>query len=313
MKSKLGLLGVALIGGSAFAADGIKLGGFADAAYTWAKGTPNTNTFGVVDGSLYIGKTMGMGEVLVDMPFAYNPYLTGIPNGGANISAGFTKAQAWVSWKYENGFNWKLGQFDSLYGFESNDSVDRFFAQTGIVYAGMPVVHTGLNVGYDFSDALGLSFLVSNPADHGAMTGGNPDFGFKINSKMDAFTASVGGLFQRAAATGSKTGWLFDIQAGTKVAQLKADLEVSIAKAGGATDTSLGLLGHFVYDVSETIAAGLRAEFSKAGTAKTTAISVGPNFNMNKDFSVRLAYAFTKVSGASTTGNGITIDAIHRF
>jgi len=304
---KLGLMGVVLMSGAAFAADGIKLGGFADVGFTFSNATdPATKSFGVGDGAFYFGKTMGMGEVLVDIPFFYST-ATG-PNG---ILAGARQAQAWISWKYENGAWWKMGQFDSLFGYEANDSWDRTFSKAGLVSGTVPVTHTGLNVGYKASDNLNIGLLISDPHDKGAMAaGGKFDFGGKIETSSDAFNASVGFLMSYGT---SAYGYLVDVIAGSKMGQLNANVEFNMGNNKIVDKSYMGFGAYLDYTMSEMTEIGAALDWTKdAASAKNMELRVGPKFNMNKDFNVRIALDWTQHAPVDSSV-GVMLNAVHRF
>ncbi len=320
---KLTTLSAVLASSSAFAADGLKIGGFVDGAY---QSGGSTSAFFLHDAALYLGKTMGMGEVMIDIP---------VNNSGASntFTLAGTKAQAFVHWKYDNGFNWRLGQFDSLYGYEANDSADRIFAVSSNVSGlFMPYTHTGLKVGYEMSDALGFDVLLANTANQGKRpTGGAPfDWGFKLSTKSDTFTAAVGGLFDKAALTGTKMGWLFNVMAETKTEMMTFAIDVALRKASAATadtftKTEMGIMALVDFELAEDTTWGLRPEWTQTYAANEVAtatdtrsklikIATGPAFKMSKDFTVRPEYTFSK---ASVTGakahHDFVLSAVHRF
>lgn len=321
MKKQIGLMSAVLVGTTALAADGIKLGGFVDAQYHWEK--DSTNTFGLGDGAIYLGKTMGMGEVMVDVPFAIGSGAS-IDAGGGNMvelvapgmMLGGERAQAWVSWKYDNGFMWKLGQFDGWFGFEGNDSVDRFFTAQGKVSSATPTAHHGLALGYDFSDAMGLMLFVGNEDGMAKMTTGKVDSGLKLSTSMDGFNASLGAYFTAAATEGSDM--MFDIMAGTKMGELAIDVEAIISKPK-VGDTGFGFMAHLVYEMSEDMSAGARVEYLKDfANQEGFGLAVGPDWHLNKDFKFRLDYDLGQFKAAgdtadATTTHGVTVSAVHRF
>jgi len=301
MNFKIGLMGAMFVGGAAFAADGIKLGGFVNPVYNWAKGTPATNTFGINDGAIYLGKTLGMGEVMVDMPFSSNV----MGDGSVDIVAGFAKAQAYVNWKYENGFSWRLGQWDTPFGVEANDSADRFFSKAGGIKAHLPTVHSGLLIGYDFSDTMGLHLIVANPHDTGLMTDGNPDYGAKLSTNMDGMKAALGFLY-KTPAVGDST-WLVDVVVGTQMDMLTADIQALIRK-----DSNLGLGLHLGYGVTEDMKLGVRFEYDKEGDANTIGLGIGPKWTLSKDMTAGVSYYMAKPNVGDMT-HSAALSAVHRF
>jgi len=332
--------GAALLGSAAFAADseGIKVGGFVDAQYNWVRqpSLKATNTFTIYDGAVYLGKSVGAGEVMIDIPFrsrtetelaAGRTATAAGQSGVANDSAfvvGAEKAQAYVAWKYENGFSWKVGQFDSVYGFEANDSADAVFAKQGLIWGNIPnasnptltltvpTVHLGALMTYDLSELLGINLLVANPNPAGKMYDGNPDFGFKIVSKFDIFRASIGGLFTRV---GNDKGTLFDVIAGAQFGKLMTDLEVTFDKAATAgSKTRFSGLVQLGYGLSDQLNVATRFEYSKLSTLKALAWTTGPQWWFSKGFVTKLDYTLSTVDGVNkTTSHAINLAAVQKF
>ena len=319
MKRKLGVMSFMVLSGAAFAADeGIKVGGFVDAQFQWSKNkttkpakvaNPATNRFLVNDGAIYVGKTWGNGaEVLVDLPFSSVGTTTA-------ITPGLSKGQAFAKWQYENGFQWKMGQFDGLYGLEAQDTKDVVFSDQGLLYGYTPETHVGLDVGYAMSEMLNIHFLVADKQDTSNMPNSSPDLGVKVETKMDAATAGVGALFfpGRNAAGGStgKRGYLVSATAGTKMAGVAADLELLFKKLGlGANEkTRWGAGLHLGYMVNEEVNFAARVEYTKLDKAKDMEVTVGPQYWMAKDFGIKLDYTYGdhKNTAANTASKDHTI------
>lgn len=306
------------------AADGIKLGGFADVGFGYNKtgSADAVKGFQVGQGAFYFGKTLGAGEVLVDLPFAYGPAIY-----GNSILAGFGNAQAVINWKYDNGFSWKMGQFDGAFGFEAADSIDRFFSDAGIISAALPTTHTGLGIGYKASDAMSVSFLVANPYNKGGVSNSATkfDYGFKVDTTSDAFNFSVGMLFSaNTPATGVNAGvanagdyeWTIDAVAGNKMGELSSNIEAYFHNDKVASKTGSGFGGHFDYAMNEGMDLGASVEWMKAASvaAPTTLdLRVGPKWNMSKDMNVRMAYGHSKVSTATDADTSITLNVVSKF
>lgn len=308
----------------------VKVSGFVDAQYEWTSQKNNTkgNNFLVNDGAVYFGKKMGAGEVFVDIPFRTKTRSeVTIANDNANFVIGQSKAQAYVGWKYENGFSWRLGQFDALYGFEAADTGDLMFSRSGLIAGNLPVnmgaataasaivptVHTGWTGAYEFSDLLNVQFLISNPSDRGAMVEHNPDFGAKINTKFDIFTASLGGLWKRQ---GEFDGYLYDLIAGTEVRQWSFNIEATLDKAAvGGAKSRWGSLLQVAYKYSDQLNLGTRFEYTKQDKLKYMSWTVGPQYALSKELTAKIDYTLGKGddSGTKATGHAAYISAVYRF
>jgi hypothetical protein len=300
---KIGMMSALLAGGAAFAADGIKMGGFVDAGWSWTKvGDANSNAFAFNDGAFYFGKTMGNGEVMVDMPLEIAD-LSAIGHGDHFLLAGAHKAQAYVTWKYDNGFNWKLGQFDYVLGFEAADSADRLMASEGIVSQMLPAeTQFGTVIGYNVSDSMSFGLVVDNAEDNGAY-----NMGLTMAMTSDAFNLNAGFMMN------NDDSWLFDVNFGTKAGSIGLDFEGLFMNSGvEGADMAMGFLVQAEMEMSETMGLGLRGEFTKANDVNTMAAAFGPHFKMTKDLTVRTDLEYMK-AGEGDAHLGAMISAVHKF
>lgn len=114
---------------------------------------PNAESgYGLEDGAVYVSYEKDNLSFLIDMPFRrFKSADDAGMAGGANVSntskiaVGVDKAQLWGKYKFNDTVAATLGQFDTIFGLELNDSKDRVFNKTGLVYdVTLPVTHTGL-------------------------------------------------------------------------------------------------------------------------------------------------------------------------
>jgi hypothetical protein len=295
-------LGILLASGLASAQD-VKVSGFVAPTFGFARKfqTLDSSTFAIADGAVYLGASHGASELLVDLPFAYS--------SGKDLSVGTGKAQAYVKHKWENGLNVKFGQFDTPFGYEANDLANVTFTHQGIVYEALPVVHTGLTLGYDLSDMLGVSFIFANPFDNGVkLPKSKFDIGAHVSSKVDALNLGLGFLYTDGVQT------LFDVTAGTAVQGLDVAADVAI-KMPDTGDSSFffGLQGK--KGLTEELTAGARFEFGRvpagAGSSTEFELTVGPQYALSKALVAKLDYSFLRASG--TTGHLVAASAVYSF
>lgn len=317
--SGVGILSAMLVGGAVSAADGVSVGGFVDAQYNWTKqkGVKTGNTFSVPDGAMYLNGKSGGTEVMVDLPFSANA-----------TDAGFTdfadKGQAFVGGKYDSGLNWKLGQYDSTLAYEANDSVDLVFSKAGLLAGLAPAVHRGLNVGYDFSDMLGVTLTVANPYMNsdtagGEMTEGNPDFGAQVSANFDMFYVKVGGLFGKDTLN-KKNSMLMTAQAGFNVSGATLALDFGLRKnrdtrVGTKFENGMGFGAHLGYAIDDMTNVATRFEYTKLKSDNRIAWTTGPQFKLSEGLTAKVDYTFdrTKEAGATTKEHIINVGAVHRF
>jgi hypothetical protein len=351
----LGLL-VSMSSQSAFSAEvaGVTFSGFVDAQFQSASKSPynsssnlNSRGFSVHDGALYITRATKNTEVKVDIPFSLRD------KGGKKIGTDSTggdvfgqnsvdfdiatvRAQAYVSHKMENGFRWKLGQFDTSYGFEVNDTVDGTFTRQGYVYNYTdPFVHTGLQLGYDMNSTMGINVLVANRKDGGlqndyisstsTLSKRQLQYGLQFVSTGD-IRYSVGALYQ---STSTKNADLYaDITLGKTFGSTAVDAEMSWNNnefSGRSTVNTIAYLLNVVHTIDSTWSAGVRGEYLKnaflpgsaAATESAYLVFAGPQMNVSELLKLKLDgfWDSKKVVSGATAVNayGGQIAAVHRF
>ncbi len=153
--------------GSQFAvadtAESLKVGGFVDAQFHTTNDYSLTEGVTIHDGAVYVTMKSGKTEAKLDIPFKANFDIASNSTEGANFALGRTKMQAYITHAYDFDFSWKLGQFDTIYGFELNDSPDLVLSRQGFIYNNMiPFMHSGLLLSYKFANYFTFNALASN-------------------------------------------------------------------------------------------------------------------------------------------------------
>ncbi len=316
MKLQYGILGMVLVSGAAFAhdeaAEGIQVGGYVDARYTWTKDT--TNQFSLAEGAIYVGKRVGATHVFID---------AGLNGGLAPASSSLSVQQAYVANATDAGLTWKAGRFDTIYGWQPNDSGHYWLTDDGLLASAANATHQGLLLGYNFSDMMSLHFLINLDNDHnGASTTvtdnmANTKLGLKLDSKMEAFDLGLGFMTEKTGA--GDTMWMMDVVAGTKFADydFKAIFQMENSGVEGA-EAEMGfgaqLGGMFADDLSGVA----RVEWAKEGEEDTTLqFTFGPQFHLEKGFVVKADYTLTSLGGevneGSEAGHTVAVAAVYDF
>ncbi|RYZ80283.1 MAG: hypothetical protein EOP06_25645, partial [Proteobacteria bacterium] len=203
---------------------------------------PSANSesgFGVEDGALYFTYEKEGATFYLDLPFRRQKSLDlgattdkEVSNNG-NIQFGNDKAQAYIKYSPFDKFTATFGQFDTIYGVELNDSKDRVFGKTGIVYDTMlPVTHAGVQLQLDVGAGY-IKALAANSANKGTLgnsaTGDNSyEYGGAIGYGSPAFRAQVGYLqrpINKADGSGNGNRGLIDVTLGTTLGIFTLDLE----------------------------------------------------------------------------------------
>jgi hypothetical protein len=297
----------------------MKVNGFVDAQYGWDNdGKPLGFTLN--DGAVYLNASGDMAYAMVDLAFS---------GGNSTTSAAFTfasgKSQAYVGKKYDMGLSWQLGQWDTIWGLEGNDTKDLFFAKQGRIYSSItPFVHMGALLGYKFTEMLSLNVIVADAQDTSigqsqtGNTGTNYNYAGQLMYKGDGFWFKGGYSFQTAGADTS----LIDVSLGLKAGSLDVSAGFDMADVG-ATDNEMGFIGNFLYTASDTLGYGLRFEYvSKLDVGTNPAdtgiyLTGGLNHKATKDLTGKLNYTFSSITavtgGTSTTGHAIDLAAVYSF
>jgi hypothetical protein len=308
----------------------VKISGFLDAQYIQNDHQELTRGFLINDGALYLTTTTEGVDFKIDLPFRM------FTQNSPNFDLGLTKAQAFVGQKLSNGFRWKVGQFDTSFGFEGNDTVDVLFTRQGSVYNFTdPFVHTGMLLGYDFNSELGLNFYMDNPNDRGVLTGKNIQYGLQLVDASSTSRFSAGFLVNQDPTT-QEMNYYLDVTSGITMASFSIDTELSYNKRydlptpESSTTQGLGVLLQFAYTFTESLSFGSRTEYVTqlalpdprgiviGGPLKSQVLSFfGIQYSLTKGIRLKFDYSYQKdlyfVTSESEVANGFQMASVFRF
>lgn len=307
--------------GARAAEEAVSLKGYVDAQYKFNRGqldlsnsvstTGTKNTFQVTNGALYLRKSLGAGKMMIDLPF--KTISTGANN---NFDFATSVAQAYAEYKYDFGLSWKAGQFDTIYGYEGNDTIDLLAARQGLVYAILPVTHLGVMANYTW-ESLTFSLLFGNANQLGAQTtNDSQEVGAKIAWSNSSYRASLGALSNRKEANytvGTTTEneqavMIMDLLVGATFDKINVDLGYDSIQPGrkkvisnvtGAVEDKKNTQALFLlasYTVNDELTPFVRYESVKedAANAFTTALGANGNGSDLSRITVGAKYAMTK-------------------
>lgn len=263
--------------------------GFLDVQMQWARGTldltatqtmPGPGTgFAVHQGAVMFNDEFENAELTVDLPFRQT---TSSATSTNNFELGTKEAQAFVKYQYESGVNWQLGQFDSVFGIESNDTMDLVLPQHGILHHFTPNTHTGIMTGYSFLPFY-VSVIVGNANSYAQQPSNQSlQFGARIGWSQEPVQVSLGALYTGTSGTYALNGGetpkykpavLLNLIAEAEFNNLELGVEADLAQSriGVAQQVSgrkehdlvMGFLGQAIYNFSEKWAAAVRFEYLK--------------------------------------------------
>lgn len=201
---------------------------------------------------------------------------------GAGLGLDFVK-QAYVSLMPTEELTIDLGQFDTIYGAEVADSWANVNYTRGALYFLMqPFWHTGLRVGYQASDMVGLKFLVVNGVNSGFDSDRAVDLGAQLAlTPSDEFSAYIGYYGSQAKPDGQTWSHFFDLVATANLEPVtlvfNADLGINDFAGSDESTTFWGLSLAARLALSSEWGIGLRGEYlsETAGDAAKELIEEG--------------------------------------
>lgn len=297
-----------------------KFSAFADFRYTAFDTSQNPTNgggnshaesgFGVEDGAFYATYEKDRVSIVADVSFrrgmekdlasASNPANTPNASTNSDLRIGADKSQLFLKYHLADGLNVNLGQFDTIYGVELNDSKDRAFSKTGIIYDGfVPVVHSGVMIDYTYHGVYGKIMAV-NPngkGSNGASSSGdnNTEYGAVVGYANDTLRGQVGYLtrpIMTADKASSKDRSLVNVTAGVTIGNLAIDAEYDLlndpnknsltADAGDFEVAAQGVLLLTSYKLTDAFLVAAKYEYfnnDPAGASIDTAQAYGLTFH----------------------------------
>ena len=223
------------------AADNLTVNGFIDIQYQFARsdndywGPGGKNSFRVHEGALYIKKDGEIHTVFIDLPFAH---ATGQTN---DFNFAQEKAQAYIQRNDFYGMNFRFGQFDTIYGFDKNDSADLTFTRStdNFVKDFLPVTHIGLLTTWVLGD-WAIDFLIGNSnqyAENGAGDGSfstdrdeSPELGLKFSWGQEIYNFHLGVLYNGTEGDDFEYAddTIYDLGFGANWGKIRFDLSAAV-------------------------------------------------------------------------------------
>ncbi|MBX7231373.1 MAG: porin [Bdellovibrionales bacterium] len=330
-----------------------KFGGFADLRYSNfnAKDNPSEGTtskddtgFILEDGAFYGTYNKENVSVFLDVAFRRKKKLDYDTSATQrNISStsdfalGVDKSQLYLKYKLGSHFSVDFGQFDTIYGVELNDSKDRIFGKTGIVYDyTLPVTHTGVMAEYTQAGYFAKTFL-ANPNNRGSLGSGDGrmEYGAVVGYGNDFIHGQVGYMARtltNAAETGVSTRSLFDVIVGTTLGSFALDLEFNQVRdphkntltsldSTDREDAGQGMLALASYKFSEDFLMGVRYESVKndpgvVSLSKMDSYGGSLHYKLSSDLELRseyISYRGKNVSDVTWTDTRFSLGALLLF
>lgn len=318
---------------------GVHSAGYVDFRYTDFKtyedpnipnGGAHESGFGLEEGAFFLSYEKDGLSAVLDLAFRRakdvdtNAAAT-TPNqsSNGNLGVGVDHSQLYLKYKISESFILDIGQFDTIFGVELNDSKDRIFGKTGLVYDyTLPVTHTGLMVEF-VTGAVTTKIFAANPNNKGSFgtsTSGDEkaEYGGALSYAGSVLRGQVGLMgrpIQKASALGNGNRLLMDFLLGATLGKLSLDLELSrindpskntLTNSDSSDEESagLGFLALASYQVSDSVLFGLRYEQIQNDPAGNLSVhrasSLGESIHikMRNEIEFRAEFVDMRFSGA---------------
>jgi hypothetical protein len=206
------------------------------------------------------------------------------------------------------GLKFRFGKFVTFTGAEVIEARDNMNYSRGLLFNyAIPLTHTGLMVGYPFSDMVSANFFIVNGWDNFSDEGSSKTLGLNVNiAPADQLSVAVNLMNGREA----------DLQTGVESNRFLSDTIITVkpvkdltfvlntdyaVQSGSAPDGSdakwYGVAGYVKYDFTDLFSAAVRAEYfndsdgARTGIAqKAKEITLTPEFRVAKNLIVRPEY-----------------------
>jgi hypothetical protein len=206
------------------------------------------------------------------------------------------------------GLKFRFGKFVTMHGAEVIEAKDDMNYSRGLLFNyAIPFTHTGLMVGYPFSDKVSASLYVVNGWDNFDDEGNSKTLGLSIGvTPAEQFSATINLMNGRELdlQTGiESTRFLADAVATIKPVKnlsfvLNGDYGVQKDSAPDGSDAKwYGIAGYVKYDFSDLFSATVRAEYFKDSDGARTLtpqtakeITFTPEFRIAKSLIIRPEY-----------------------
>lgn len=256
-----------------------------------------------------------------------------------NIALGVDRSQLYLRYRATTELAVYAGQFDTIYGVELNDSKDRLFNKTGLIYDQfLPVTHSGVMVEFAKAGAYAKA-LAANPNNQNSYgtdssAGQNTEYGGAVGFANDMIHAQVGylsrpvarkdgvGRGDRAlldAVVGVTHGpFAFDVEYARLSDPAKATLQPADPAAAERAGNGLLLLGS--YKIGD-FTFGARFERVQGDPAKikqdeATSWGATVHYRLSPDLELRSEYMdvrYTPVGAESVGGGRFQVSALVTF
>ena len=219
-------------------------------------------TFLLADSSIYSGYQGDGHSLYIDIPVVQKSDDDLDNSVGSEFVIGEGRAQFYTTHELGRKMTLTVGQFDSLVGFEANDTLELDFAQT-TSFLDAAFINTQLGI----MGSLGLGnfrldLTVGNKGGRSNTQGDGVEYGSSLvyqDSTIEAY-ASFLTFTDKGADSTDESENLTDIYFGYIFNQFRLDLEYALLDQNAQSELAIGTLARFSYYASEKLTYLIRYE-----------------------------------------------------
>ena len=332
----------------------LKFSGFVDFRFTNLSRDPSSSSglpesgFGIEDAAFYVNYQKEKLSFVIDIPFRrfknsdqnVTTNANASPNG--NFAVGNDKAQAFLKYNATPELEIDLGQFDTPFGVELNDSKDRIFSKTGTLYDYfLPVTHTGIELTYTVGGFFvrAIDANSNNKGSLGASATGDNNYEYTgmVGYTDEKWRCQLGNMSRpigNASGVGSGMRSLSDIAFGTTQGKFALDFEGSYlsdpskntltpSNSNDKESDATGGLVLFTYNFSDSFNGSFRYEHyendpGQASVTRDSDYGVSLHKKFNPSWEGRMDYViynYNTVAGGSSnfTDNRFSFATLFAF
>jgi len=306
--------------------------------------------FGLEDAAVYANYDRNRLSAILDIAFRRGKESDVTPSAAignqstnGNFSIGLDKSQLYLKYMVAPGFLVNFGQFDTIFGVELNDSKDRIFGKTGLVYDNtLPVTHAGAMLEYSYQGAYAKA-LAANPNNKGSFgSSASGDERTEVGGALgyaNDFIRGQAGMLSRKIKNSSGIGYgtrqLMDFIVGTTIGPVSLDLELSRVKDANKNSLTplisndleaagTGFLALASYKITDALLIGARyEEINKDPYPSTTAtinsakaVGGAVHYQLTPELQVRseyIDYRFKNLTNVKWNASRFNVAALVKF
>lgn len=275
-----------------------------------SKTDDSEETFLLQDSSIYAGYEGDRHSLYIDIPIVQKSDDDLDNSVGSEFLIGEGRAQFYTTHEVGEGFTLTVGQFDSLVGFEANDTLELDFAQvTSFLDAAFIDTQLGVMGSIDLGQ-FRVDLTVGNKGGRSNTQGDGVEYGSSLvyqTKRIEAY-ASYLTFTDKGVDSANESENLTDLYFGYIFNSFRVDLEYALLDQKTQQDLSIGTLTRLSYYANEKLTYLLRYEDTENlnNTAEAHSYALGVKYLHLENYILKLNYMNERFKETSSDAFNIT-------